>query len=227
MKAYIYCRLSGRRGSVNSQTEECIKYCKSKGWEVAETFEQITSSRNMKNKNLLETIVDKMSNGDILVVYSVDRFSRNMLGGLQILEKMERKGVTIYSVFENLTYSTTSEKFNFRNLLNFAEFETDQISSRTKRGKKRKIDQTVDQTTNPIAVKTPKKTKANDKPKETKPNNKIVENASVNDNDNDFPYKTVDTISDETKEIKTQVSKKKKLETKFMQKQLNNYFKTK
>src|SRR6202012_2325088 len=56
-----------------------------------------------------------------------------------IIYILNQKNVKIYSVTNNCTYSNTTdfvEKFQFRHLLNQAEFESDQISHRINRSLK-------------------------------------------------------------------------------------------
>jgi DNA invertase Pin-like site-specific DNA recombinase len=83
-------------------------------------------------------IIDEMKEGDILIVHSVCRFSRNMLGGLQILDKLEKKKIKIYSVVDHVGYDSNNiyDRFRFRQIMNCAELETDKISQRIKRAKK-------------------------------------------------------------------------------------------
>jgi DNA invertase Pin-like site-specific DNA recombinase len=95
----------------------------------------------MQNGKYLESIIDNdMIKDDILIVHSICRFSRNMAGGLKILEKLENKCLKIYSVDDNIGYDNIHDKFRFRNIMNCAELETDKISHRVKQSyeKKRK-----------------------------------------------------------------------------------------
>lgn len=142
MNAYIYCRISkGDSNSIESQINECTEFCDSNGWDVKYVYSHVCSSRNIKNKKLINEIINEMNKGDILVINSVCRFSRNVYGGLQILGDMEKKGLKIYSVSEKVSYDIDNihDRFRFRQIMNSAELETDVISVRTKRGKRYKI----------------------------------------------------------------------------------------
>ncbi len=143
MKAYIYCRTSIEKDFNNNyQMDECIKYCNDNNIEIGGVFNHVISSRNMKNGPYLEKIINSMTEGDVLIVYSVCRFSRNMLGGLQILDLLEKKGLNIYSVDERLSYVDIFERRKFRDIMNESELETDRLSNRilqAKKSKKRKF----------------------------------------------------------------------------------------
>lgn len=141
MAAHIYCRISiSKGGSQQYQIDKCVEYCNSKKLTINSIHKHVQSSRNMQNGKYLESIIDNMKEGDILIVHSICRFSRNMIGGLNILDKLEKKKLKIYSVDDNIGYDNIHDKFRFRNIMNCAELETDKISHRIKQSyeKKRK-----------------------------------------------------------------------------------------
>jgi site-specific DNA recombinase len=143
MVAHIYCRISTNKGgSQQYQVDKCIEYCNDNNLEIKSIHKHVQSSRNMQNGKYLESIIDtEMKEGDILIVHSICRFSRNMIGGLKILDKLESKGMRIYSVDDHIGYDNIHDKFRFRNIMNCAELETDKISHRVKQSyeKKRKL----------------------------------------------------------------------------------------
>lgn len=143
MVAHIYCRISTNRGgSEQYQEDKCVEYCNTNNLEIKSIHKHVQSSRNMQNRKYLESIIEnEMKEGDILIVHSICRFSRNMLGGLDILNKMENNGIKIYSVDDHIGYDNIHDKFRFRNIMNCAELETDKISHRIKQSyeNKRKL----------------------------------------------------------------------------------------
>ncbi|MEW2383341.1 recombinase family protein [Micromonospora sp. NPDC047707] len=64
---------------------------------------------------------------DVLVVYKVDRFGRNVLESLQLLAELADKGVTIMSATEQIDTSTPSGRWMLTNLLAIAEMQSDEI----------------------------------------------------------------------------------------------------
>lgn len=138
MRAHIYCRIStGKGGSDCYQIDECIEYCEKNGLEIGYIYNHTQSSRNMKNGEFLESIINSdMNPGDVLIVHSICRFSRNMSGGLRVLEKLSDKGIKIYSVDDQVGYDDMYDRFRFRHIMNCSELETDKISHRVKQSVK-------------------------------------------------------------------------------------------
>ena len=135
LNAYIYCRISTKYSktshSLDTQEDQCIEYCKSRGLNVKEIIRDQKSSRNMTNYYTLTNLINKMNYGDMLIIYDVSRFSRNVLKGIELLDGMSEKGIHIYSVKENINYEDSMNKHLFRVFLNQAEYESDTISIRT------------------------------------------------------------------------------------------------
>ncbi|AYF32163.1 hypothetical protein CSH63_32945 [Micromonospora tulbaghiae] len=64
---------------------------------------------------------------DVLAVYKVDRFGRNVLESLQLLAELAAQGVTIMSATEQIDTSTPSGRWMLTNLLAIAEMQSDEI----------------------------------------------------------------------------------------------------
>lgn len=132
--AYIYCRISSqyskKTNSLDTQEGTCISYCKDNDMNIVEIVRNKKSSRNMMNYDELEKLIEKMKPNDTLVVADVSRFSRNLMKGLQLLDKMDKKKIKIYAVKEQAKYDTFTNRYTFRNFLNHAEYETDGLSMR-------------------------------------------------------------------------------------------------
>ncbi|HEY9413390.1 MAG TPA: recombinase family protein, partial [Pseudonocardia sp.] len=64
---------------------------------------------------------------DVLAVYKVDRFGRNVLESLQLLAELASMGVTILSATEQIDTSTPSGRWMLTNLLAIAEMQSDEI----------------------------------------------------------------------------------------------------
>lgn len=136
MQAYIYCRISSKTGkSEKHQISECEKYCENNNIKISKIVTDTTSSKNMKNKIKLGELIDEMKEGDILIVHSICRFSRNMLGGLKILDMLEKKKIKIYSVDDHVGYDDIYDRRKFRDIMNESELEIDRLSHRIKQGK--------------------------------------------------------------------------------------------
>jgi len=55
----------------------------------------IDSGSGVSDKPRLQALIDSVSSGDVVVVHSLDRFSRDMAEVQSILETFKQKGVTV------------------------------------------------------------------------------------------------------------------------------------
>ena len=81
MKTAIYCRVSTdnqeREGtSLQTQLENCLKYCEDKGYDVSSRFSEAYSGLSLERPEL-DKLRDLVRNGvvDVIVCYSLDRLS--------------------------------------------------------------------------------------------------------------------------------------------------------
>lgn len=78
-----------------------------------------------------QEICDVAKQGDTIIVYRIDRLSRNIVGYFSLLEDLEKRGVHIYSQDENLWYST--DKLAFIQKILTANVESENLSKKMKR----------------------------------------------------------------------------------------------
>ena len=136
-KAIIYCRVSTEKQkedglSLLAQEQECIKYCKNKGIEIIRIDKETCSAMDMKYQVILLEILDNIESNTNLVIFSLSRFSRNVIHGLKKAKMLHKRNVKIHSISENIDLETASGEFNFISILNMAAFESKQISERVK-----------------------------------------------------------------------------------------------
>ena len=136
----IYCRVSSNKqsnyqeGHVSLEVQEnlCNKYALENNYTVKKTYIDVCSARNMNNQTELKKMIKKLMKNDLIIFYDASRFSRNTLQGLNCLNTLEKKGISVHSVLDDCNYDTFTNKHNFRLLLAKAENESDQISARVK-----------------------------------------------------------------------------------------------
>jgi DNA invertase Pin-like site-specific DNA recombinase len=137
MSAVIYCRVSNKdkskfSSSLSVQEEKCTKYCNDNAIQLKYCVKNVRSGRDMNNYDDIVNLINTMNKGDTFVISEISRFSRNVKKGLELLELFDNKGIHVYSVEEGITYNKNNYKhrFQFRQFLNMAEYESDQISHR-------------------------------------------------------------------------------------------------
>ena len=75
-----------------------------------------------------------MQPGDELVVWKLDRIGRNVLHALLMFQQLQEKGINFRSITDGVDLKTASGRYNFRNILSAAQYESDLNSERTLAG---------------------------------------------------------------------------------------------
>lgn len=96
-------------------------------------FEEHASGRK-SNRPVLKKLIDTMQNGDELVVWKLDRIGRNVLHALLMFQQLQEQGVNFRSITDGVDLKTASGRYNFRNILSAAQYESDLNSERTLAG---------------------------------------------------------------------------------------------
>jgi len=136
-RAAIYLRVSKSDGSqsVENQRPEVEQLARARGFEVEKIYEEQGSAA--KHRPIFEQMLKDARRGKftVLVLWSLDRFGRSMVGNLQDVLELDRLGITVVSVKE--TWLDTGGPV--RNLLVgifswVAEQERARLIERTKAG---------------------------------------------------------------------------------------------
>lgn len=96
-------------------------------------FEEHASGRK-SNRPVLKRLITTMQAGDELVVWKLDRIGRNVLHALLMFQQLQENGVNFRSITDGVDLRTASGRYNFRNILSAAQYESDLNSERTLAG---------------------------------------------------------------------------------------------
>lgn len=77
---------------------------------------------------------DMLREGDVVVVWKLDRLGRSTKQLIELIEEWERRGVDFVSLRDTIDTTTATGRFFFRLMASFAELERDLTSERTKAG---------------------------------------------------------------------------------------------
>ena len=77
---------------------------------------------------------DMLREGDVVVVWKLDRLGRSTKQLIELVEGWERRGVDFVSLRDTIDTTTATGRFFFRLMASFAELERDLTSERTKAG---------------------------------------------------------------------------------------------
>lgn len=151
----IYARVSGRAQedgySLDTQIEACEAYCAANGYLVAETWREVFSGTDLWNRPHLTRMRNRIATRQIerVVVFDIDRFSRDPEHLIVLLSEAERSGVEIEFVREPLDDSPEGALIRFVKGY-AAKREHEQIRERTQRGKLARVKSGI-----PLAAKRP------------------------------------------------------------------------
>ncbi len=79
----------------------------------------------------LHRLLDQLRDGDIVVVWKLDRLSRSLKDVLHIMERIAKAGAGFRSITENIDTTTPAGRMMMQMVASFAEFERAMIRERT------------------------------------------------------------------------------------------------
>ena len=122
-----YARVSTRDQSLNMQLDALKKA-------GCERIYQEVVSGAKDGREQLNKALEVLRTGDRFVVYKLDRLARSTLKLLKVSEQLEKQGVELVSLQDNIDTTTPMGKAMFRMLSVLAELERDMIRERTYAG---------------------------------------------------------------------------------------------
>ena len=134
-----YCRVSIEKKQTNENQKLLIlDYCHNQKLTVDEIVEVAVSSRKDKKFRLIDETIDKLGDGDTLLVYALDRIGRSTIETLTIIEEIKNKGIKLVLIKDNIIIDrngTSPMNDLYLTLISgFAQLERSYISERTKLG---------------------------------------------------------------------------------------------
>ncbi|WP_340587291.1 recombinase family protein [Erythrobacter alti] len=138
----IYTRKSTEEGleqafnSLDAQREACAAYVMSQaheGWELGgELYDDGGwSGGNMDRPGLQQLLADvEAGKVDVIVVYKVDRLTRNLADFARIVDKLDKADASFVSVTQAFNTTTSMGRLTLNVLLSFAQFEREVTGER-------------------------------------------------------------------------------------------------
>lgn len=129
---YGYARVSTKKQVKGYSLEEQVDRLRNVGCEEI-VEEQYTGSTI--NRPKFELLINRMVEGDTLVVTKLDRFARNVTEGIEIIKSLFQRNIKVYILNVGLLENTAMGNFFVTTLLAVAELERAMIYERTLAGK--------------------------------------------------------------------------------------------
>jgi site-specific DNA recombinase len=140
-KIVIYCRVSteGQEQdgtSLKTQREACREYCQARRYEVGHELSEAWSGLSLERPELIKLReLVRSEQVDIVVVYSLDRFSRDPVHGVILMQELEKHGVALEAATETVDNSEVG-KLVFYIKGYAAKLDAERRRDATGRGKK-------------------------------------------------------------------------------------------
>jgi len=134
MNVVIYCRVSTDKQELSQQIESCRKFCEYKGFDIGKTYTDIGSGKDYFSRpgyNEMLQDLRKMKY-QAIVSFRFDRLGRNAMEAVRFFEEMERKGISIFSLNENLDTTTAIGRAVRDIIVRLAQLERESIAEATK-----------------------------------------------------------------------------------------------
>lgn len=130
---YGYCRVSTQMQARDGNSLEAQeKALKENGAEEIYT-DAFTGTKAHRPE--LDRLLDKLHPGDKLIITKLDRIARSASQGIELIQTLLDKGITVHVLNMGLLDNTPTGKLIRNIMLAFAEFERDMIVERTQEGK--------------------------------------------------------------------------------------------
>lgn len=130
---YGYCRVSTKGqlegNSIQAQEQEILER-----YENAEIIHEVYTGTKT-DRPVFNKLIERLKEGDTLVVSKLDRLARNTIEGIQIVEDLFSEGVAVHVLNVGLLENTSMGRFFLTTLLAVAEMERNTILERTQSGK--------------------------------------------------------------------------------------------
>lgn len=138
MNVVIYARFSSsgqREESIEGQVKVCTEYAENNDYTVIGTYvDRALTGRNDKRPDLQRLLSDSNNNNfQAVIVYSIDRFGRNLQQCLTNENKLKQNGVALFSATEHFTNDPAG--IFYRNLMMaHSQYYCDELSQKIRRG---------------------------------------------------------------------------------------------
>jgi len=134
LKVAVYCRVSTDTQDLIQQIRACRKFCDYKGFEIGKMYADVGSGKNYFTRpnynKMLEDLRAMKYEG--VVTFRFDRLGRNAVQAVRFFEEMENKGISIFSLSENLDTSTAIGRAVRDIIVRLAQLERESIAEATK-----------------------------------------------------------------------------------------------
>ena len=135
MNVIGYIRVSSDKQDLQKQEHLLLRYAQQQDLQVSEFINIEISSRKGMKERRIDELLDRLNEGDVLLVAELSRLGRNMFEVINIINQLSENGVEVIFVRQpELSTVGPHRKLLLAIYSYFAEAEREFISMRTKQG---------------------------------------------------------------------------------------------
>lgn len=142
-----YLRVSSKEQmeneSLSVQRKGCIEYARKNSLDLVEqfgnTYESAKTDERKEFNKMLAFVKNPKNKINIILVYSVDRFSRSGADSIYLLNELRKTGKKLIAVTQPIDTTSSSGKLHQNMMLLFSEFDNNQRREKTIAGIKEKL----------------------------------------------------------------------------------------
>jgi DNA invertase Pin-like site-specific DNA recombinase len=135
MRVIGYTRVSSDKQDLQKQEHLLLKYAQQHDLHIQDFIKVEISSRRDTKERRIDELLDRLDEGDILLVAELSRFGRNMFEVIDIVNRLGENGVEVVFIRQpELSTAGPHRKLLLAIYSYFAEAEREFISVRTKQG---------------------------------------------------------------------------------------------
>ena len=129
----IYTRVSSKEQadnntSLETQKKSCEEYALKKGYQIKQSFGGTFESAKSDERKEFEKLIAfarKEKYIEAIIVYSYDRFSRSGANAAYLSEELDKIGIRVIAVSQDVDTSTASGKFQRNMILMFSQYDNE------------------------------------------------------------------------------------------------------
>ena len=131
--AIIYCRISTKEQTLESQELACREYCERRNYRVIDVINETGSAYSGKGQKKLNQLLQNENINNLnLIIYNIDRFSRNITLCEPLIDAVIEKNINLECVRNPVNLLSAWGRHNFKLAVLDSQYECDRISERVK-----------------------------------------------------------------------------------------------
>lgn len=130
--------------SLDAQERLFKELCKNRGWEIINIYREEGRSAHVEDIHKRPVFKDLLGDAkkgmfDVVVVHTLDRWSRNLKVTIESLNLLGKYGVGLASIVESLDYSNPQGMLSLHMLGAFAQYFSESLSTHVKKGIEQRV----------------------------------------------------------------------------------------